>query len=424
MKKGFTRLSAIALVVLCLVAVLAVPAGAKTDLPAVISQAKEGVVKLYVVGFLTDNTSYYDSSSCVATVGSGFAVGDKGENPEYFVTNWHVASCFLSEYNYSFDSSHVRIWIMLDNFTVSDVNGLPSEATAVECNIVRMAESGYPDYAILKAVRPIKDVTPMAIKDSTQMKQGETVVSLGCPQVIDAQSRDIGSNEITTTTGSVARHMVMTSAGNTNVLLHNALISGGNSGGPLIDEKGNVVGLNTYTVQDNYACAVYTEYVTEILDELGIPYRKAGLTSSTLTVVAAGASAAVVLLAVFLILRARKPANSSNGNHNGVVKDTAPVSRTGFRIQLPDGRIVPIQKGKVTLGRDTSCQIRIPEKYTKVSRRHCTLENGGEYLILVDEGSSNGTYIHGKMVPKGSKVALKPGSTFCLGDSETRITVL
>lgn len=419
MKKRITRLSAMVLVLACLTMVLVVPASAKTDLPSVIAQAQKGVVKLYAVGFLTDDLN---PSYSVGVVGSGFAVGEKGQAPEYFVTNWHVASVNLDEYGIYFDSDHVRIWIMLDNFALSDVTGLPSEATAVECKIVRMAESGYPDYAILKAVRPVKGVTPLAIKDSATMKQGETVVSLGCPQVIDVQSRNFGSDDITSTTGSVARHMVMTTAGNTDVLLHDALISGGNSGGPLIDEKGNVVGLNTYTVKDNYGCAVYTEYVTEILDELCIPYMKAGFVSSTVTIVAAGAGAAAVLLAVYLILRARKPASSGKVSQNA--KGTVPVSPSGFRLQLPDGRIVPIQERKVTLGRDSSCQIRLPESYSKVSRRHCTLENGGEYLILVDEGSSNGTFIHGKMVPKGSKVALKPGSAFCLGDSDTRITVL
>ena len=58
-----------------------------------------------------------------------------------------------------------------------------------------------------------------------------------------------------------------------------------------------------------------------------------------------------------------------------------------------------------------------------VSRRHCTLENNGEFLILVDEGSRNGTFIHGKRVPAGTKVALKHGSSFCVGTSENRITV-
>ena len=49
----------------------------------------------------------WDETVDVIVVGSGFAVGQKGSTPEYFVTNWHVASAYLSEYNYAFDSDHV-----------------------------------------------------------------------------------------------------------------------------------------------------------------------------------------------------------------------------------------------------------------------------------------------------------------------------
>ena len=139
----------------------------------------------------------------------------------------------------------------------------------------------------------------MAIKSSKDIQQGEAVVALGCPTIVDAQSLSVGSNDITATTGAVARHMVMASAGNTSVILHTAVISGGNSGGPLIDEKGNVVGLNTYGIVENYACAIYSDYIMQILDELSIPYMVAGGMASKISVIAAGAITAVVLVAAF-----------------------------------------------------------------------------------------------------------------------------
>ena len=254
MKHVCKRLAAMVMVLICLAAMLAIPASAKTDLPTVISQAKEGVVKLFVVGFSPDDTP------AAAAVGSGFAVGQKGSTPEYFVTNWHVASAYLSEYNYAFDSDHVGIWIMLDNFALSDVTGLPSEATSVKCSIVRISESGYPDYAILRAARPVTECKPLAIRSSESVKQGETVVALGCPAVVDDLSATVGSNDITATRGTVARHMVMSAAGNTNVLLHDAVISGGNSGGPLMNLYGEVVGI---------VSAKYSSYADTTVEGLG-----------------------------------------------------------------------------------------------------------------------------------------------------------
>ena len=409
------------MVLICLAAMLAIPASAKTDLPTVISQAKEGVVKLLAVGF----DSYGNVENAV--VGSGFAVGTKGSAPEYFVTNWHVASVYMPEHNYAFDSDHVRIWIMLDNFTISDVTGLPSEATSVECSIVRISESGYPDYAILRAARPVTECKPLAIRSSESVKQGETVVALGCPAVVDDLSATVGSNDITATRGTVARHMVMSAAGNTNVLLHDAVISGGNSGGPLIDENGNVIGLNTYGIVDSYSCAIYSEYVTQALDQMGIPYMSAGSSISVVTIAAAAVAVAAVAVAIYFLLRNRKSTEKSSKEVNPGVGPVSTVPADGykpsFRVQLPDGRIIPVPAGKVAVGRDPNCQIRLPESAAAVSRRHCTLENSGEFLILVDEGSRNGTFIHGKRVPAGTKVALKHGSSFCVGTSENRITV-
>ena len=403
------------MVLICLAAMLAIPASAKTDLPTVISQAKEGVVKLLAVGF----DSYGNVANAV--VGSGFAVGQRGSAPEYFVTNWHVASAYIPDINYAFDSNHVRIWIMLDNFTLSDVTGLPSEATSVECSVVRIAESGYPDYAILRAARPVTECRPLAIRSSESVKQGETVVALGCPAVLDEQSLSVGSKDITSTTGTVARHMTMTNAGNTNAIVHNANISGGNSGGPLIDENGNVIGLNTYSIVDSYSCAIYSDYVMQALNELGISYMTAGSSISIVTIAAAVVAVAAVAVAIYFLLRNRKSTEKPP-----VIEERPPMPPTvpaSFRVQLPDGRIIPVPAGKVAVGRDPSCQIRLPESAAAVSRRHCTLENSGEFLILVDEGSRNGTFIHGKRVPAGTKVALKHGSSFCVGTSENRITV-
>lgn len=421
MKYVCKRLAAMVMVLICLAAMLAIPASARTDLPTVISQAKEGVVKLLAVGF----DSYGNVENAV--VGSGFAVGTKGSAPEYFVTNWHVASVYMPEHNYAFDSNHVRIWIMLDNFTRSDVTGLPSEATSVECSIVRIAESGYPDYAILRAARPVTECKPLPIRSSESVKQGETVVALGCPAAVDDLSATVGSNDITATRGTVARHMVMSAAGNTNVLLHDAVISGGNSGGPLIDENGNVIGLNTYGIVDSYSCAIYSDYVTQVLDQMGIPYMSAGSSISVVTIAAAAVAVAAVAVAIYFLLRNRKSTEKSSKEVNPGVGPVSTVPADGykpsFRVQLPDGRIIPVPAGKVAVGRDPSCQIRLPESAAAVSRRHCTLENSGEFLILVDEGSRNGTFIHGKRVPAGTKVALKHGSSFCVGTSENRITV-
>jgi len=53
------------------------------------------------------------------------------------------------------------------------------------------------------------------------------------------------------------------------------------------------------------------------------------------------------------------------------------------------------RKKSITLGRDKSCTISLPETYTGVSHKHCRLDVDPPYIVVTDLGSSNGTYLNG-----------------------------
>jgi putative nucleotidyltransferase with HDIG domain len=75
------------------------------------------------------------------------------------------------------------------------------------------------------------------------------------------------------------------------------------------------------------------------------------------------------------------------------------------------GRVFPISQGDVkTIGRAPECDIRLPDQ--GVSRRHCTVENLGAVLRVVDLESANGSYINGQLVERGS---LSPGDQLAVG---------
>lgn len=442
------RIAAMLVLAVCMSIMMAIPASAAPTTQEIIKQTKPGVMKLFVVGYddygniyrFIDEEGYICSAACV---GSGFGIGKSGQTPEYIVTNWHVAACHLTEAILSddmtaiigfrqvaFPSNRVRVWVMLDNFTLSDVTGLPSEATAIECDIVYSVDGGYPDFAILKPRRPLKDFIALTMASAKDAEESDQVIALGCPGVIDDQSLKIGGNAITPAVGRVMRHMTMTSAGNTDVLLHDAQIAGGNSGGPLINMKGQVIGLNTYGIYEgNYAAAIYADYVMDQLDHMGIHYEtgsKLPKLDSKVTILAVGA--AVVAIAAVIFYSQKKPKVSRKveqeeaSGSNFVTSDAS--STSGFQVKMPDGRVVSINKTKVLVGRGAECAVRFPENKTSISHHHCSLEDCGEYLVLADEGSRNGTFVHGKKIPDGKKVALRHGSSFTVGSEENRITVL
>ena len=91
------------------------------------------------------------------------------------------------------------------------------------------------------------------------------------------------------------------------------------------------------------------------------------------------------------------------------------------------GRGFRIAGSGVTIGREPSCEAAFPqgsEGSNKVSRRHCKLyfENGR--LLLVDLGSTNGTFMaDGRRLTPMQPVALRPGDRFYLDNPDNMFEI-
>src|SRR5687768_11938878 len=70
--------------------------------------------------------------------------------------------------------------------------------------------------------------------------------------------------------------------------------------------------------------------------------------------------------------------------------------------------------GEVVIGRQEGCDLALPDP--TVSRRHALLRISSE-LLLIDLGSSNGTYVEGRRLQEGEVAALRIGSSFMLGSA-------
>ena len=73
-----------------------------------------------------------------------------------------------------------------------------------------------------------------------------------------------------------------------------------------------------------------------------------------------------------------------------------------------------IGQGKVLIGRSPECDIKIDNP--AISRRHASIEFNNDGYILVDLGSSNGTFLNGE--PLNAPTALKPGDVIGLAKFE------
>jgi putative serine protease PepD len=141
--------------------------------------------------------------------GSGFVYDDDG----HIVTNQHVVE--------GTTSVSVKFW-----------NGKTYDAQVV-------GTDASTDLAVLKVNAPASELFPLSLGDSSKLAVGDAVVAIGSPFGLEG----------TVTSGIVsALHREMTSPNHfaiDNSIQTDAAINHGNSGGPLLNGQGKVVGVNS-----------------------------------------------------------------------------------------------------------------------------------------------------------------------------------
>lgn len=175
----------------------------------------------------------------------------------------------IMDEKHKFDKDYVGIQIAV----LGDVKA--------EATIQEHSEAG--DYAILHFDKKLTTKTPLILGDSDAVQQTEQVYALGYPaNVTDFQNQlnytAYDDDDVTITQGNISKtNYVSTDIGMTGVQLfqHSAYLSGGNSGGPLVNEKGEVIGIaNAASIADDYYYAIEINQIKKLLDILDIPYPK------------------------------------------------------------------------------------------------------------------------------------------------------
>ena len=208
---------------IALAAVLA-PVGAGAD-PADIDAAARGVVRVIIVEIEGDDI-------IPISHGTGFAV-----TPERIVTNAHVVEEARAD-------SGLAIGIV------------PSDGDeAVYARLVSVSPRN--DLALLATTKPVR-LPPLTIAGNPSTGDG-SVISVGYPMNVDrAQGLNAGdifrAQPPVKASGSLAGRRPSREF---DTLLHTAPIARGNSGGPLLDPCGRVVGVNSFGAESGGADAEF-----------------------------------------------------------------------------------------------------------------------------------------------------------------------
>lgn len=380
-----------------------------------VENAKQSVVRVQAEYFV-------DGSYVGYSLGSGFAVGKPGQPVTYFVTNRHVVDPLIDLIRSDGSSVTVQAtaqyYILYDNVT-----------NRLAANLQYIADSDEPDLAVLCLSTPTRERKAAQLRPFEQILN-ESVYTLGFPDVSDLMKSDSAYSQLNSQLGDLSVNNGIVSrlipAAQSRVaselIQSDAAINHGNSGGPMVDASGRVVGVNTYSVNldedQNIAAgnffAVTTNELVKVLQREGIPYSTAGEGLSVWWIVAIVLALAIVGVGAMILLQTRKGASDAR-------KPGAKGS--GRTLVGADGKRYPVGR-KLVIGRDAKrCGLVLPKDTAGVSAVHCTLRFDGTRVTVTDEKSTYGTYINDIRLTPGRPTGFHRGQTLSLGSKKNAFTL-
>lgn len=213
-----------------------------TDIQTAITQAVEkvGPAVVTVVGTIPGRETFFGYTGDQRVSGSGVIISGDG----YAVTNNHVIE----------GTTSVKV-------LMADGTEMPAQVIGAD---------PYADLAVLKLEGKIENYASLG--NSEKMEPGETVIAIGSP---------LGEFVNTVTVGVVSAtgRMIETENGYQieNLIQTDAAINSGNSGGPLVNLAGEVIGINTLVVRgsnsgsapaEGLGFAVPTSVVQEVAGQI------------------------------------------------------------------------------------------------------------------------------------------------------------
>ncbi|MDB2090891.1 trypsin-like peptidase domain-containing protein [Clostridium paraputrificum] len=188
----------------------------QSDEKALSAQEVYQKVSPAVVTISTKGTEYKGFfAQNVEGIGSGFIINEDG----YILTNYHVVELAISN-------------------NTKDVTVILSNGEEVAAKVVNYDQNR--DIAMVKLADGTKVPAVAELGDSDGLYVGQEVVAIGTP---------LGKNFAQTLTKGIVSGVnrnLTTEGGNTGDYIQtDAAINSGNSGGPLINTKGEVIGINT-----------------------------------------------------------------------------------------------------------------------------------------------------------------------------------
>lgn len=378
-------------------------------------------------------------AECQWSSGSGFFVGEEGKDPQYIVTNHHVVSGYidanegeqyilLAGYTqqgyavyYAASSCEMRIYYDQNDYDVADI----------DC----YGDTEKVDLAVLKLRNPTNKRKPLKIGSVSEDNVSDTVYTIGYPGNADnnfTSASKFGLNDSSVHKGTIVR-IAMNNKGVERISI-DATIQHGSSGGPLVNESGYVIGVNTnVSSRSPYEGQVEADYyslsantLTDFLNKNSIPYeqaKKASFNPVPIIIIAAAVVVAAGVVITVLMVKKNKNKPKAAPAPAAAPVYAAPAQSAGAMLICEKGvlagRTFPIGNG-VVIGRNTQkCGVCFPVDTNGVSGAHCEIRRTANGYEILDLGSTYGTTLgSGQKLTPNVPVFIPNGTYFMVGSAE------
>lgn len=379
--------------------------------------------------------------------GTGFLVGQKGT---HVLTNAHIV-----------DECALEILVLASSKEgeIASPVGAKVIWNSWEAHGKRL------DVALLSLERKI-DRRGVDFSSSKTVVEGDPIWVMGFPGAADKVAASVSIASPTGSSGQVSRiiHQSSSDGKQSGVKLYqiSAAINPGSSGGPLFNEFGEVVGINSLKALVNVVSvsrgtensgvsvtrvaegesigwAQEIDEVLPILSRFKIEYRETlerrnrllvWIDRDPMTAGAIGFMAFVMTIGTaLLVCRVYWPQALSTASlrvapaFRGAGSETR--ARTIGRTGKYRGATFPVQE-KLVFGRDPAvCNVVFDANSLNISSKHCTLKflPEGNVFLLEDHQSSNGTFTKDGRVRAGKGTVMSSGDFFYITSRENQFVV-
>ncbi|MDO4303356.1 MAG: trypsin-like peptidase domain-containing protein [Bacillota bacterium] len=226
-----------------------------------VNEARNGILQVNLVYVDSDGNEH------VVRGGSGFLIGNE-EGANYVITsntNVTVTDDLRESVGKEYKVTKTERKNM--QFVVQVV---VKRDVVVDASVTTYSEQV--NFAVLHLSQTIYDRSPLIIeKDPDMTKEMDAIYTLGFPEEIQSE-QDVSYytyEDVSVMNGIISKKVTMDG---TLYIQHSAAVTAGNAGGPILNQYGQVVGVNQIVLEDGYNYSVHISEVTSVLDALGIPY--------------------------------------------------------------------------------------------------------------------------------------------------------